>query len=113
MILRRRFRPEFLNRLDDIIIFHSLTKKEIEKIVELQINRVNDRLKKKDLFIELDDSAKKHLVEIGFDPVYGARPLKRTIQTEILDELALRIIEGKFKKGKIRVGAKGGKIVFK
>ncbi len=112
--LRAQFKPEFLNRLDEIIIFNPLDKKMLSEIVELQIKIVQSRLAKKDIDIEITDKLKKHLVKKGFDPVYGARPLKRVIQNEILDELALQIIEKKIKSGgKIKIDFDGKKVVFK
>ena len=111
--LRNNFKPEFLNRLDEIIIFHPLNKKMLEKIVDLQIEIVKERLNKKDIELEVSSGAKKYLTQKGFDPIYGARPLKRVIQNEILDELALLIIEGKVKTGqKIKVDFKNDKIVI-
>ncbi len=98
-ILHQTFKPEFLNRLDDIIIFQHLTENEIAKIVELQVARVAQRLAKKGILIELTIEASRHLAQAGFDRVFGARPLKRLIQNEILDELSLRIIEGKINEG--------------
>lgn len=111
--LRNNFKPEFLNRLDEIIIFHPLSKKMLEKIVELQVEIVKERLNKKDIELSVSGEAKKYLTQKGFDPIYGARPLKRVIQNEILDELALLIIEGKVKNGnKVKVDFKNGKIVI-
>ncbi len=112
-LLRERFRPEFLNRLDEIITFHPLRKKDIEKIIDLQIKEVNQRLKEKKISIKVSDKAKEYLLDHGYDPVYGARPLKRLIQSKILDELALQIIEGKIKTGKVQVDVKKGRIVFR
>ncbi len=112
--LKERFRPEFLNRLDEIIIFHALTKQHIEKIVELQLNLVKKRLEEKNIKIEVSDEAKKLIAERGFDPVFGARPLKRVIQKEILDKLALEIVKGKIKEGqKVKVEVEKDKIVIK
>lgn len=111
--LREKFRPEFLNRFDDIIIFHSLGKKEIEKIIDLQILRVNKRLAERKIELSLTKEAKAYLLTHGYDPVYGARPLKRVVQNHILDPLALRIIEGTAKQGKIKVDVEKGGIVFK
>ncbi len=112
--LRASFKPEFLNRLDEIIIFHPLDKQMLERIVELQLNIVVKRLEKKDVKIVFSEEVKKYLAKKGFDPVYGARPLKRVIQNEILDELALQIIEGKIKEGdKVKIDVKNGKIVVK
>ena len=98
--LKETFRPEFLNRLDDIIIFNSLTKKEIEKIVEIQLEELIKKLSEKEIKIIIDDSLKKYLAKEGFDPEYGARPLKRLIQKTILDQLADRIIRGELKDAK-------------
>ncbi|MFA7171693.1 MAG: AAA family ATPase, partial [Candidatus Paceibacterota bacterium] len=111
--LRRHFKPEFINRLDEIITFHPLTKEEIGRIVELQLDIVKKRLKKQDINIEVTPKAETLLAQKGYDPSFGARPLKRIIQSEILDELAMRIIEGKMKPGKVIViDAEKEKIVF-
>jgi ATP-dependent Clp protease ATP-binding subunit ClpC len=112
-LLRERFRPEFLNRVDEIIIFHPLTRIDIEKIIDLQIENVNQRLLKKGIQIELTSKAKEHLLAQGFDPMFGARPMKRAIQTHILDQLAMEIIEGNIKTGNVKVDLDKGKIVFK
>ena len=105
--LKNIFRPEFLNRLDEIIIFNSLTKAEINKIVALQINELKERLEKRGLKISVDNSLEKHIVDVGFDPEYGARPIKRAIQKIILDELANKIIKGELKNAKkIKLGFK-------
>jgi len=103
--LRETFRPEFLNRLDEIIIFNSLTPKEIERIVDIQLEIVKQRLLKKNINISFDASLKKHIAEEGFDPEYGARPIKRSIQKLVLDKLADRIIRGDLKNAKkIKIG---------
>jgi len=98
-IVRSTFKPEFINRVDEIIIFHSLSKEEIKKIIEIQLISLNKRLAEKKLSITLTESAKELLVEQGFDPVYGARLLKRTIQRKIQDPLALKLLEGNFSDG--------------
>lgn len=98
-MLAQYFKPEFLNRLDDIIIFQPLTREEIEQIVQLQLELVTKRLAHKNMHITFDSAVIKHLSEAGYDDVFGARPLKRLIQTEILDELAMHIIEGKIVEG--------------
>jgi ATP-dependent Clp protease ATP-binding subunit ClpB len=104
--LKKNFRPEFLNRVDDIIIFHSLEAKQLEAIVDIQLKRVEQRLAQKNLAIELDASAKKFLAKEGYDPQFGARPLKRTIQEHLLDPLALKLLGGEFKPGdRIKVAA--------
>lgn len=102
--LRQQFRPEFLNRLDEAIIFNALDKKVISQIVEIQLNQLTLQLKKRGIKATIDPSAKKYIAEHGFDPDYGARPIKRLIQKAILDNLADRIIKGEISDGsKIRV----------
>ena len=111
--IKKTFKPEFLNRIDDIIVFHPLTKEDLYKIVEIELGEVRERLKEQDVEIEVDGLAKDLLVEQGFDPVFGARPLKRTIQRLLEDPLAEEIIAKRFEKGRpIKVTAKNGKIVF-
>jgi ATP-dependent Clp protease ATP-binding subunit ClpB len=111
--LRVQFRPEFLNRVDDIIIFHPLGMEQLKTIVEIQLRRLKKRLADKKIEIELTDKAKEYLAKEGFDPVYGARPLKRIIQRDIQNPLALKLIDGTFKEGdKVRVDAEKGKLVF-
>lgn len=110
-VINHSFKPEFINRLDQIILFKALTEKEIEQIVELQIKQVERRLIDQQIKIEVTPEAKKWLAKHGFDPVFGARPLKRLIQSKILDPLAMMIVEGKVKEGKkVRVGVKGDEI---
>jgi len=111
--LKERFRPEFLNRVDEIIIFKNLSKKDIEQIVELQLKLVEKRLSEKRLKIVVSSEVKKMLAKRGYDPLFGARPLKRLIQNLILDPLALEIIEGKTREGQtIKIALKNGKISF-
>ena len=97
--LKRHFRPEFLNRVDDTIIFHSLDESELTKIVDIQLIRVVKRLAEQHLALEVDDSAKKLLAREGYDPQFGARPLKRAIQDKLLNPLATRLLAGDFKPG--------------
>ena len=112
--VKKTFKPEFLNRIDDIIVFHGLTKEHLYKIIEIELKEVKERLKEQDIDIELDKSAKELLIEKGFDPVFGARPLKRTIQRLLEDSLAEEIISKNFDKERlIKVSTKNGKIVFK
>ena len=113
--LKSHFKPEFINRLDEIIIFHPLAKKEIEKIIDLQLEIVKKRLAEKKIKLEFTPKLEEFLAEKGFDPQFGARPLKRVIQNQILDDLALQIIEGKIKEGqKIKVDVdKDNKVAFK
>lgn len=99
--LRQFFKPEFLNRLDEIIIFHALNRNMLKKIVEIQIDRMKKYLKERNVEIELSEQAKELLAERGFDVVYGARPLKRAIQKEILNPLARRLLDGTFSSGDV------------
>jgi ATP-dependent Clp protease ATP-binding subunit ClpB len=112
-ILAQFFRPEFLNRVDDVVVFQSLSEDNIAEIVVLQIARVAERLKKKGIGIELSQAASHYLAKAGYDPVFGARPLKRLIQDKLLDELSLEIIEGKIGEGDhVTVDAKGDGLVI-
>jgi ATP-dependent Clp protease ATP-binding subunit ClpB len=97
--LRARFRPEFLNRVDETIIFRGLDTGDIKKIVGLQLNRVREQLRSKRIELQVDDSALSALAAEGYDPVYGARPLKRVIQKRLQNPLALAILEGRFEEG--------------
>ncbi len=101
--LKQHFRPEFLNRVDDIVVFHQLTEDEIIQIVDLMIAKVDERLKDKDMGIELTPAAKELLAKRGYDPVLGARPLRRTIQREIEDALSEKILFGELRPGQIVV----------
>ena len=98
-VLRREFKPEFLNRVDDIVIFHNLTVEQIKEVVGIQMTRVQERLDSRNLTLTLTDNAKDHLAHKGYDPAFGARPLKRAIQTYILDPMARMILEGDLKTG--------------
>ncbi|MCK4553365.1 ATP-dependent Clp protease ATP-binding subunit, partial [Candidatus Parcubacteria bacterium] len=98
-ILKEHFKLEFLNRIDEIVIFKSLNRQALAKIVDLELVKVQQRLKNKDITIKIACKVKKMLAEKGYDITFGARPLKRIIQNMILDELALDIIEGKVKEG--------------
>jgi ATP-dependent Clp protease ATP-binding subunit ClpB len=107
------FRPEFLNRIDEIVEFRPLSKEQIAEIVELQLRRVRERLAERDLGLELTDAAKEVLAEAGWDPTYGARPLKRAIQRLVENPLALRLLEGEFAEGDtVRVDASEGELTF-
>jgi ATP-dependent Clp protease ATP-binding subunit ClpB len=111
--LRASFRPEFLNRVDEIIIFHQLGEREIRSIVDLQFNALKRRLSDRHMDLSLTDNARDVLVHEGFDPAYGARPLKRTIQRLVLDPLAVKVLEGEFRDGDtIAVDASEGSLVF-
>lgn len=111
-ILKGKFKPEFLNRFDELIIFEALSKEDLDKIIRLQIAEINKRLKEKKIEIVLSKEAKEFLLDKGYDPAYGARPLKRVIQKYVLDELALMMIEGRIKTEKVAVKIKNGKVVF-
>jgi ATP-dependent Clp protease ATP-binding subunit ClpB len=111
--LKRHFRPEFLNRVDDVIIFQSLDESELSRIVDIQLGQLEKRLTQQNLTLDLDDAAKKLLASEGYDPQFGARPLKRAIQEHLLDPLATKLLAGDFKPGdKIKVSAKDGELVF-
>jgi ATP-dependent Clp protease ATP-binding subunit ClpB len=111
--LRQHFRPEFLNRIDEIIIFDRLSDDDLKEIVEIQLRRLTKRLAAQKITLNLSDAAKELIAKEGYDPVYGARPLKRAIQKEILDPLSLQILEGKIREGQtIKVDAKDGKLIF-
>jgi ATP-dependent Clp protease ATP-binding subunit ClpB len=112
--LRATFKPEFLNRLDEIVFFNPLGQEEIKKIVDIQMSLLNKRLAESKITIELTDRARDLLAGTGFDPVYGARPLKRTIQHLIQDPLAVKILEGSVKEGdRIAADVENGTIVFR
>ena len=112
-MVRAQFRPEFLNRVDDIIIFHALTIEQIERIVDIQLRSLQRLLADRNLRIELTAEAKKHIAKEGFDPVFGARPLKRVIQQRIQNELAMRLLRGDIRNGdQVRVDWKKGEFVF-
>jgi ATP-dependent Clp protease ATP-binding subunit ClpB len=97
--LRQHFRPEFLNRIDEIIFFHALDRQHMKQIIDIQIAALMRRLEERKIHVVLTDAAKDYLVQEGYDPIYGARPLKRTIQRRVLDPLALRVLEGDFREG--------------
>jgi ATP-dependent Clp protease ATP-binding subunit ClpB len=112
-LLTRHFRPEFLNRVDEVVVFHRLTKENLARIVEIQLGRLARRIEEAGYHLEVTPAAHTHLAEAGYDPVYGARPLKRVIQRELQDPLALRLLQGEFRQGEtIRVGAAKGGLTF-
>jgi ATP-dependent Clp protease ATP-binding subunit ClpB len=111
--MREHFRPEFLNRIDEIVRFEPLAREQLAEIAELQLERLRARLAERRLSLELSDAAKEALAEAGWDPAYGARPLKRAVQRLVENPLALRLLEGDFVEGDtIRVDAQGGELVF-
>jgi ATP-dependent Clp protease ATP-binding subunit ClpB len=108
--LRQHFRPEFINRIDEIIFFHVLGLEHMKSIVDIQIRGLLKRLEDRKIHVELTEAAKGYIVTEGYDPMFGARPLKRTIQRKVLDPLALRVLEGEFREGDrviVDVGADG------
>jgi ATP-dependent Clp protease ATP-binding subunit ClpB len=112
-LLKTAFRPEFLNRIDETVIFHRLSRREIKQIVGIQLRILQRRLGTRRLEIEVSEAAKEHLAREGFDPLYGARPLKRAIQRLVQDPLARRLLEGGFHEGdRVRVDVAGGEIVL-
>ncbi len=111
--MRHHFRPEFLNRVDEIIVFHALTEEDLKKIVDIQLERLRRRLEERRITLELTEEAKSHLARAGYDPVYGARPLKRAIQREIETPLSRLILKGEVKDNSVvRADVEGDRIVF-
>jgi ATP-dependent Clp protease ATP-binding subunit ClpB len=111
--LREHFRPEFLNRIDEIIVFHALTREQMRKIIDIQLRGLMKRLEDRKIHVELGDRAKDVLIAEGYDPAYGARPLKRVIQRRVLDPLAMRVLQGEFGEGSVvRIDAPQGELVF-
>ncbi len=111
--IAQQFKPEFLNRVDDTVIFRRLTKEEIKEIVDLQVTQLVERVKERGIEVELSDDARELVVNLGYDPTYGARPLKRVIQKQLVDKLALAILDGKFADGDtVHIEAKDGKFEF-
>jgi len=114
--VRAHFKPEFLNRVDELVIFHGLGMEEIKAIVKIQTKKLQKRLLERHIQLELTDRAEEWLAKEGYDPAYGARPLKRVIQKQIQDQLALKILEGRFKEGDtvtVEVDSRKGELVFK
>ena len=111
--LKQFFRPEFLNRIDEIVIFDRLDAGQLDRIVKIQLQRVIDRLARQNIRLEVSDEVTRHLADAGFDPVYGARPLKRAIQKHLLDPLSLAVLEGGFKEGDhVSAALKEGRVTF-
>jgi ATP-dependent Clp protease ATP-binding subunit ClpB len=112
-VLRAQFRPEFLNRVDEIIMFHPLSRDDMRHIVDIQVRSLMKRLEDRKIRVELTDRAKDLLIAEGYDPTYGARPLKRTIQRQVLDPLAMRVLQGEFQEGdSVRIEVAGGELQF-
>jgi ATP-dependent Clp protease ATP-binding subunit ClpB len=111
--LRQTFRPEFLNRIDEVIVFETLGRQHLARIIDLQLDRLAKRLSERHIGVEFSDRARELLIDEGYDPVYGARPLKRTIQRRVLDPLALHVLEGSFHDGdQVLVDVDGGELTF-
>ncbi|MGD2166635.1 MAG: AAA family ATPase, partial [Gammaproteobacteria bacterium] len=112
-IVGTHFRPEFINRVDDVVVFHPLEAEHIRRIVDIQLRYLHRRLSERDITLELDEAARDKLARAGFDPVYGARPLKRAIQQQLENPLAQRILSGEFGPGDtIAVGANDQALTF-
>jgi ATP-dependent Clp protease ATP-binding subunit ClpB len=111
--VRASFKPEFVNRLDEIVEFHQLSREEISQIVDLQVAKLVARVRERGVEVELTEGARTLIGNLGYDPTYGARPLKRVIQKQLVDKLALRLLEGEFQPGdRVRVDAADGELVF-
>jgi ATP-dependent Clp protease ATP-binding subunit ClpB len=111
--VRATFKPEFVNRLDEIVEFHQLSREEIGQIVDLQVAKLIERVRERGVDVELTDEARTLLGNLGYDPTYGARPLKRVIQKQLVDRLALKLLEGEFQPGdRVLVDAVGGELAF-
>ncbi|HRU55440.1 MAG TPA: AAA family ATPase, partial [Candidatus Sumerlaeia bacterium] len=111
--LRAQFKPEFLNRIDEIVIFDNLTRGDMDHIIDIQLEKVRERLAARNIKLEITKDAREKISDAGYDPAYGARPLKRAIQRLLLDPLALELLSGKFKEGDaIKVGCKQDALVF-
>jgi ATP-dependent Clp protease ATP-binding subunit ClpB len=96
---QEHFRPEFLNRLDEVLIFHRLSREDLRGIVDVQLERVRQRFAQRDLELELTDAARDWLAQRGYDPIYGARPLKRVLRRELEDKVALALLDGRYAEG--------------
>jgi ATP-dependent Clp protease ATP-binding subunit ClpB len=111
--LRLHFKPEFLNRIDDIVVFHQLSREQITKIIDVQLERLRHMLKERNIEIVLDQSARDLLAREGYDPSYGARPLKRAIQTLVQNPLAVKLLQGEILPGQtVMVSAEGDAMTF-
>jgi len=112
--LRAHFRPEFLNRVDDIVVFRPLTREDLDHIVALQLARLRTLVSAKGLVLDVEPAAMAWLSEAGYDPLYGARPLKRVIQRELQNPIAMQVLEGKYTEGEtIRVVVEGDHLEFR
>jgi ATP-dependent Clp protease ATP-binding subunit ClpB len=111
--VKSHFRPEFINRIDEVVVFHSLADENIKSIARIQLKILQNRISKLDYGLEVSEAAVAELAKAGFDPVYGARPLKRAIQSELENPLAKAILEGRFApRDTVRVDYRGGRMTF-
>jgi ATP-dependent Clp protease ATP-binding subunit ClpB len=111
--LLQQFKPEFINRLDDIVRFHALSREQLAEIVDLQVARVVERVAERGVELTLTDDAKQLLGNMGYDPTYGARPLRRVIQKQLIDRLALALLQGEIREGdSVRVDAVDGELAL-
>ncbi|HDS15125.1 MAG TPA: ATP-dependent chaperone ClpB [Proteobacteria bacterium] len=111
--LKAQFSPEFLNRVDDIVVFHALRREDLEKIITIQLKLLEKRLAEKQIHLELDAGARRFIAEVGYDPAFGARPLKRAMQNQLETPLAYQLMSGAIKEGdRVRVAAEGGNLIF-
>jgi ATP-dependent Clp protease ATP-binding subunit ClpB len=111
--VKSHFRPEFINRVDEIVVFHALDEKNIAQIAKIQLKRLEERLAKMEITMEISNAALAELAKAGFDPVYGARPLKRAIQQQIENPLSKKLLDGSFgPKDTVRIDLKGGGFAF-
>ena len=112
-ILRDHFKPEFLNRIDDIVVFEQLSRDEIAKIIDIQLEKLRKNLGERGITIELDNTARELIITEGYDPVYGARPLKRAIQTLIQNPMAVKLLKAEIAGGQtVRISAENGEMKF-
>jgi ATP-dependent Clp protease ATP-binding subunit ClpB len=113
-VLQASFRPELLNRIDEIVIFKPLSRKQLAEVVEIQLKSVADRLRERQIELQLTSGARELIANKGYDPVYGARPLKRVIQKDVLDPLSIKVIKGEVHDGEtVVVENDGGQLTFK
>ncbi|HEY3288852.1 MAG TPA: AAA family ATPase, partial [Anaerolineae bacterium] len=111
--LQRIFRPEFLNRIDEIVVFHSLGAEQLAKIVEIQLSRLRKLLEERKIELQVSDQARAHIARVGYEPMFGARPLKRVIQHELQDPLSMAILGGRYPEGStVHVDEKDGELIL-
>ncbi len=112
-LMKHHLRPEFLNRVDETVVFHAFDREQLVAIVDIQLERLRRRLAEKRIELELTDEAKRFIAEAGYDPVYGARPIKRTIQKSVETEIARKLLSGEIREGtKLTVNVQDGRLSF-